>query len=279
MTAPAETVAMLLRSTPEDAADFAAKTQVVRAAILASGADALVTPERGAMPIYWAAEGLPGVDKNFATEVIRPPIGTHFSQHPQVGTSGLNKPQKQHALERSIGELKDEDIKFVLLDEVQNGGTIYAAAHFLAGIVKNSSKNLNVISAQDTRINRTTGMARGYRTLASNRNVQVATTTVQPMPLIATDRDPLLNTLVRTDTGPFDSLDVTLEVRNNLCAEMIFRTLGSIAANHRDDDRRELLLQQLMISGASDTSKEHEIDDWVSRTTSALKHFTDQSRA
>lgn len=267
----------LLSTSPVDAAQFAMGTQAVRAAICANHPDVLIFPERGSVPIYWASEGLSDFDSGYSSRVVKPRIGTYgmLGDNMRItGQSGLNKPQKEYLLRQSLADFEGGGYRFTLVDEVQHGGTIYTAIRYLKEIIPDSSKHLCVVAAQDSSRDRTNNMVSGYRRLTANRDLRVNTVTVCPMPLIATDRDVLLNQLVRTD-GAKESACVVMEVRDNECSEQIFRLMGSVAAHSLDTEISEALHNLLQDIGDTQTGKEQEISRWMNGFVRSIQSTTD----
>ncbi len=226
----------LLYTPPQSAADFSLGASVVRASILSRPIDACILPERGALPVHWAADGTPVLEApahSPTTLLLRPPIGTHV-RGSNNAMHGINYEQKQRLV---VNELVayglDNDGDVTLIDEVAMGGTISRITQILAKYVKRSPSRLRIIAAHDTRHQQPPPGQRSkpisWSRLAANRCSAVHSTTVIPLPLIAMDKDPLLNKLVRTDSLDIDSPDIALRVEPNMPAEQLFRALGTAA--------------------------------------------------
>src|SRR5690606_31067057 len=88
----------------------------------------------------------------------------------------------------------DEIGSATLLDEVQHGGTISFAAHALQKGMADSA--LSIIAAQDTLHVNKANLSPRFKSIALNQKEGI-TSHVVPIPLIATDKNPLLESLVR----------------------------------------------------------------------------------
>lgn len=159
-----------------------------------------------------------------------------FNYTKQDGTTGTTSPtyeQKTGLLRDMLDGFSDEQaMRMLLLDEVQKGGTLSTATRIIQGILRANypSYKLGVIAAQDSRLpvmrQPKTPL---YETIASNSFDSVRTNVI-PMPLIATDRDALLDTVLLSGNRHDNHLagDRFTVVRNKP-AETLLRRLGTMA--------------------------------------------------
>jgi len=172
---------LILNFGPNSVMTFAHGSSVVRAALAVSEAEAGITiaPLRGAMPIVWAADGLPEVEQSSGADFLEAPIGTF-----QYDTDGLAKetsplpPQKAEIIRGILNRAIEVDgrdparTSITVLDEVQQGGTLGLAATIARRVGRsfNFASPIRVIAAQDSR----TKVAKQskspvYTSMASNR--------------------------------------------------------------------------------------------------------------
>lgn len=236
-------------------ADFALKSGIVRAALRGAATDFVVLPERGSLPVYWGAQGHKGAEDSVPVDEVRLPIGTTISED-QREIGGLTKPVKSELIRRALAESGLDEIgSATLLDEVQHGGTISFAAHALTkGMADNA---LNIIAAQDTLHVNKANLSPRFKSIALNQK-QGITSTVVPIPLIATDKNPLLNTLIKRSGS-----ELQVDIHNNMFSEQLFRTLGSIARKADIADPSETLLSLLYVQKHQTTRPESEIEQWA----------------
>lgn len=257
----------LLDTPVERAANFALGASVVRAALKSSASDFVILPERGCLPIYWASQGLGGLEEPIPIDELRLPIGTNVSEDGR-SMGGLNKPEKLELIGNALEStgLKEKG-EATILDEVQNGGTISFAARGIAQLMNDSHERLSVIAAQDTLfMHRTSTLAGAYRSIALNQAHYIKTATVVPMPLIATDKDPLLNTLVRKN-----GTDLKVDIKSNLFSELICRTLGSVARRADIAKPVETLTTLLYAEGGKIiTRSDKEIEEWAANVVNEI---------
>ena len=218
-----EALDRITRIHPTVVAEFTLGSGVVRAVIDANIDDSttLLLPERGAMPIYWASQR--DCDQNIDKIVL--PIGT-FNYTTEEGTKNgtLTDSQKRKLVEQHIGSVQTG--RFMILDEVQKGGTISE----LTGYVRNiHGGEVVVIAAQDTALGHLKANKNPYYTRMASNHLSRVSTTVVPLPLIACDRPSLLdrltysgNTRIATDEKP------DIKIVPNIGAETIFRALGTL---------------------------------------------------
>lgn len=258
----------LIDTPVERAVDFALGSSVARAALSGTASDFCILPERGSMPVYWAAQGLQGMEAPIPVDELRIPLGTNISEGSR-DIGGLTKPEKIELIEHALhtSGLGSEGTA-VLLDEVQNGGTLSYAAKVIAHRMQNSNERLSVIAAQEVAFaQKTTTLAAAYKSIALNQSPLIKTATVVPIPLIATDKNPLLNTLVKRNQP-----ELRIDTRNNLFAELVCRALGSIARRADIGKPSELLTTLLYTEGKETiTSKpDSEIEQWANDVTAGI---------
>lgn len=224
----------LVRSNPSQIANFALSSNVVRHSILSAGESLLLLPERGAMPIYWAADGLPSEEGRVTRDgVIALPVGSYDFENldGQLRKGTLSRQQKQKIVARHTADIIEAP-RVMVLDEVQKGGTITEMTEIVQGIRRESTGRLFVVAAQDTR-RKVAAEAKNkkYEALASNSKQGVSATVI-PMPLTSTDSDVLLNQLwYNGHTRVPEEADPEIAIHPNEEAEIIFRALGMAARN------------------------------------------------
>jgi len=227
----------------------------------------LFWPLRGAMPIFWAASGDPEIEKPLDQKSIELPIGLYRRTN-SSGEDRTTSPQgseKQRIISSAISSIYDEnhDVKICLIDEVQKGGTITIAS----SITRNCMERLGirpplyVFAAQDSRskvVNEK--KTHKYEILASNgeRNIEA---NVIAMPLIATDRNSLLDEVFLTNNQE----TMQFIVKKNARAERLIRGIGTMArcAVIRYD---ETYIRDLVDDAGSGSLDEHhsvKLEKWI----------------
>lgn len=202
------------------------------------GSAALV-PLRGAMPIIWAAQGLHH-EASLPVEMIELPIGLfhYVNRDGKLTSTSPNYEQKYRIVERILESRRELGKRLLILDEVQKGGTISTLIQIIQQLSHKgvTPPHLNIIAAQDSRqpILRQAKTC-SYRSIASN-SVSGLKTNVVPMPLIATDRGALLDSIdLRHSNHTLPDIGESLVVSRNQRAEHLIRSLGSMA---RDEELR-----------------------------------------
>ncbi len=204
----------------------------------------LITPLRGALPLLWATEGFEGIEPPLPVHVHEIALGLfkYTSHTGETRTTSPSYEQKAGLLEDLFSGLSNEQVKrLLLLDEVQKGGTISTAAHIIQKILQKNypSHRLGIIAAQDSRLPvMRQPKTQTYELIASNSLDDIRTNVI-PMPLIATDRDALLDGVFLSGSRHDSHLaSHRFTVVRNKRAEILFRMLGSIARdpNVRHDD-------------------------------------------
>lgn len=219
--------------------------------------------------MFWAAEGSANAEKPAINEAQRLeiPLGTyHYTK--ADGSPGMRSPSKRakhKIIARSLaGAAIEAGDKLALLDEVQGGGTViqlvrgslrYARDHGLA-------LPIHLIATEDQyAVNRE--KTSRYRSLASNYVEGVATTVVK-LPLIACDRDALLDRVVVE--GPYNLDDESANVftvHRNTMAESLLRNLGSMARHEElvhDDDYLRAVFDPMFTDNVQLANR---FEDWL----------------
>lgn len=229
---PLET--LVLRTPVEDARSFFTGSLSIRKMLESQEDSRLGLPLRGAMPMFWAADGTLDIEEPAVPEamLVEIPVGTyHYTDG--TGTPKVRSPSrraKQGIIDRALSEAGvGEGDSLSLLDEIQGGGTVtqlvrgslnYARRHGL-------KLPLHLIAAEDTRV--ASSIRKGsYRRISTNQREGVAATVVR-IPLIGCDRDNLLDKVVLPgESDPEHEAESRFDVTRNDEAELIFRTLGSM---------------------------------------------------
>lgn len=215
-----------------------------------------ITPLRGAMPMVWAAEGDIGTEGRLDNSFLELPIGefTYESLEGEAKTSGPNVGQKQKILRTLIDSsfenlgLDEKDASFILLDEVQKGGTLSTLNEIVRSEMRRRGMRpyLHIIAAQDIRRRvAEQPKTQSYRLLSSN-SVSDTSVSVIPMPLLGTDKAALLDTVILAGDPRVTKVSPeNLTVKRNVAAENLFRGIGTIArrsdARHDPDYRWSLI--------------------------------------
>jgi|GEM_PF-7079386 len=220
----------LVKSPAYHVAEFVASTGLVRH-VLAEHDGVLVLPERGALPIFWSAEGSGQHEPALEIPTAVLPIGSfHTSEqdpteHPR-GT--LTTQQKRNIADFLVPR---DPGSIAVLDEVQGGGTSSELVGIMSTIrpQRDPAKQL-LIAAQDNRKNiAARNKSEAYTRIATGRSKR-AQAIVVPMPLIATDRPVLLNRLYRQAPEKVPKTDTPeVSIEENKEAIALLRYLGSAA--------------------------------------------------
>lgn len=273
--------AVVVRDNPYQLGMFATGTSIARRALASINPESTLTivPLRGAMPIVWAAGGLDDLEPALDNTFIEVPL-TYTHHDGSLRTASPRRNEKPGIIRAYVaqalrdGERNPADTSLMIIDEVQKGGTLGTAVEATRSVMRAQGiqGDLQVIAAQDSR-RKVAAQAKTkmYRNLASN-SVEHARTTVVPMPLIATDRVPLLDTITLVGDARVDSgrLAEQLTVQRNHDAETLFRSIGSMArvADVRHDEGfvRTLIDQQ----GIQSERASARVEGWFQRFITAL---------
>ena len=254
----------LVRLNPTQVANFILSAGIVRTAVTSAGETLMLLPERGAMPVYWAADGHPeGEPSMSAEDLVQLPIGSYDFQTPDDGIKKgtLSRQQKQELVRRHGNQL-EEAHRVLIIDEVQKGGTITELVDIVSRHRQERPGRLYVIAAQDSRekVSSETKSPR-YQEMASGNRKGVSATIV-PMPLFSTDSDVLLNQLwYPGSTRNPAEINPTIEIRPNEEAEIIFRFLG-MAARNREILEDPSVLDSKVFSFSLGDKASHRIEEW-----------------
>ncbi len=224
----------LVRMDPSRVANFILSTSVVRESVVTAGEALLVLPERGAMPIYWAADGHPVEEGRISRDgIVRPPIGSYDYEAPDhsIRKGTLAQEQKQRLVAAHSQELRDAS-RVLIIDEVQKGGTITELVNIVRKLRGKDANMLYVVAAQDSRKKVAAEQKKeNYQRMVAGNTVGVSASVV-PMPLIGTDCDPLLNQLwYPGHTRIPVEFTPPIQIHPNEEAELILRTLGTASRN------------------------------------------------
>lgn len=232
--------AVVLRS-PFQVATFVHGTNVLRQALESFDSKETLTiaPLRGAMPMVWTASGLAEHEPAPSGFFVEVPIGTfQYEGDKGMRETSPREDQKRFIMRRFMRDtiaqhsLDPETARVTIVDEVQKGGTLGAAARITRSLMPELGleAGLRIMAVQDSRPRMLAQKkTEAYKMLASN-SVEGTYTTVIPAPLIATDRSALLDTIYFTGTDRRAlALGDHLSVARNARAESLFRTLGSLA--------------------------------------------------
>jgi hypothetical protein len=224
----------LVRMDPTRVANFVLSTSVVRESVVTAGEALLVLPERGSMPIYWAADGHLTEESRICRDgIVRPPIGSYDFEAPDhtIRKGTLAQEQKQRVVSLHSQELRDAS-RVLIVDEVQKGGTITELVNIVRKLRGTEANVMYVVAAQDSRKKVAAEQKKeGYQRMVAGNTAGVSASVV-PMPLIGTDCDPLLNRLwYPGQTRIPVEFTPPIEIHPNEEAELILRTLGTAARN------------------------------------------------
>lgn len=239
----------LVKMPPSVVAGFFVNSAIFRSIIQRHNDSPLLIPERGAWPIFAAASGSDSIETTLDTDVdiVRLPIGTFYidGQDPTEKPRGLSSLQKKNILKKSLG---DRVGKMVVIDEVQRGGTSSQLMDLLRNMVPPVQYQPHMlIAALDNRPKVAAQTKNPRYTEIVTGNVSGVETSSIPVPLIATDREPLLNRLVydgdeKNLVDKYATLDI--KIIDNVEATELFRKLGSLSrsldALHSGDSIEEL---------------------------------------
>lgn len=263
----------LVRTNPSQVANFALASNVVRQSVLSAGEALVILPERGAMPVFWAADGSLEIESSVSRDgLIRLPVGSFDFEKldGQIRKGSLAHEQKQKIVARHTDLLRQTG-RLLVVDEVQKGGTITEIVGIIDRARGSQLNRLYVVAAQDTR--RKVASApkkKEYETLASNSRPGVAATVV-PMPLVSTDSDVLLNQLWYSGhTRIPTEFDPNIEIRDNIEAETIFRTIG-MAARNREALIDTSVLDKKVFSYPLGQKASFRIEEWRARFLELLR--------
>lgn len=199
-----------------------------------------IAPLRGAMPMVWSAEGRSEYEGHLDNLFLEIPTGEFVYSAPngELKNSGPSNGQRQiilrHYFDRWFDERGQDPTKteLILLDEVQKGGSLSTLNDIVRVEIRRRSmpSYIRVIAAQDNR-RRIVAQPKtaGYGKLSSN-SVPRTNVSVVPMPLIATDKSEMLDSVI-LEGAPRD-LDAhpdRLTVCRNVLSEKLFRSIGTMA--------------------------------------------------
>ncbi len=238
---------VVMKNTPSQMVQFLDGSTVIRNILNARNNDGriAIAPLRGAMPFVWSSKGVTGIEQDISVQEVPVPLGTYqnVSGEGEFRATSPTYEQKIGILKDVFNTFSDEELERVLvLEEVQKGGTLPDVIEIINKIVRKrrSEFALGIIAVQDSR-QRVVRQAKTdrYEKIASNSFSPHVITNVVPMPLIATDRAPLLDSITLTGNrhDRYLSLD-RFTVNRNERAEVLLRGLGTAArqADIRHDD-------------------------------------------
>lgn len=274
---PLET--LILHESAYNTAAFAQGASVVREALSVHDNGLLIAPLRGAMPILWAAEGVPNLEPPASgLNRIEVPIGTysHTSADNIPSQTSARRDWKTAIITEFLYSALDQtemdvhDTPLVIVDEVQKGGTLPFAVRSIRRVIEQGGfpRKLSVIAAQDIRKKVVAEeKTQAYRQLSSN-SVSETQTTVVPLPLIASDKATLLDTVdffgpKQLTPGMIDRFHVT----RNLKAEELFRTLGTMARLHETAHDETFLSAFVNAQGLQTERAANRVELWLGYLT------------
>ncbi len=214
---------------------FLRSSKVTRQAIAQQEDTTLVLPLRGAMPMFWTADGQPEVElpSMHGGQTVEMPLGTYtyVNAAGQEKTTSPERHRKKAIIYSCLNEAEKPIQSLTLLDEVQRGGTVGPLVEYTLKYARDYDVPLPVrlIATQDSRPKLASEpKTSDYKQLATN-SVPGVVSTVVPMPLIACDRDNLLDSVRLDSTTPHSNEPVSaFSVQRNQPAEQLFRSLGSM---------------------------------------------------
>lgn len=271
----------LVRTPPAQVANFALSSSIVRSSVASAGEALVILPERGAMPVFWAADGFEAEEPSMLIDgQISLPIGSYDyeSQDGTIKKGTLRREQKAAIVDQFGEDIKDAD-RLLLIDEVQKGGTITEAASIIdrqRRVGKEEDpKRMYVIAAQDSRKKVAEEKKKeSYRKMVAG-NTDGISATVIPMPLIGTDSDALLNQLWYRGQSRYPvEVMPSIEIRNNPEAQLIFRLLGLAARNREALEDTSVLDKNLFTLPLTERSAGR-VEEWRGRLINILKSVTD----
>jgi len=148
------------RTDPHQFLDFLHGVNRIGDEMARSAPDVVFFPQRGAGPISWVLRTMIESDHIASSAAfVELPIGTHTA--PDGQQKGLKGSEKTNLIEGVLDAIEKEkgavsDMRFMLIDEVQKGGTITAATQKLRSALRHhdATEPLAVIAAVDSRIDR-----------------------------------------------------------------------------------------------------------------------------
>jgi hypothetical protein len=263
----------LVKMHPSVVAGFFANSSIFRSIIQRQSNSPLIIPERGAWPIYAAASGFDGIESTLDDDVdtVRLPIGSFYIDDQddiEKPRGTLSSVQKKNILIRTLG---DRVGKMVVLDEVQGGGTSSELMYLLRRVIPPTQFEPHVlIAALDNRPKVAANPKNQKYTRIATGNVSGVETAAIPVPLIATDKEALLNTLVY-DGGKRHPIEEAPDIKiiDNTEATELFRQLGSFSrsldALHSGDSIEGLFDRPVL------EKTDARLERWVGVFTSVLQ--------
>lgn len=277
---PLET--LVLRESAYNTAAFSQGASVVREALSTHEQGILLAPLRGAMPILWAAEGMASIEAP-PTQLskVEIPLGTYSYERSdgRVGSTSARRDWKTaiigDCIQRTLEETgqSPENSTLTIVDEVQKGGTLPFAVSSAWRIIEKGGfpTRLHVIAAQDVR-KKVVAEAKtsAYRQLSSN-SVTGTPTTVVPMPLIASDKANLLDSI---HLSGLDQLTTDIierfTVTRNTKAEELFRALGTMARSDEVAHDQTFLSELVESQGLQTLRAANRIELWLGYVVNML---------
>jgi hypothetical protein len=278
---PLET--LVLRTPAIQVRAFLLASSVIRTTLAQREESTLILPLRGAMPMFWAADGSSIVEppSNPTGQNVEIPIGTYH----YVGVDGKSRvasPERGRK-KRLIYEALDDTQKakqsitqITLLDEVQRGGTIVPLAEHTVSYAKDRgiATPIFLLATQDSRAKTIyEEKTAGYKQLAANVGGDVVTSVI-PMPLIACDRDNLLDKVVFEGKAPVTHEPLNaFRVERNERAEQIFRNLGSMIRNHEVATDESFIQATVESQGPINVKVANHLEGWMSQVLTGHTNF------
>lgn len=243
--------------------------------------------ERGGGPIFWAADRaaeLKGNQEWLALPRVYLPIGSGYDDQ-DFSEWGPQRHTKTKIIKNAVNRIA-EDLaregkpiyeRALIIDEVQNGGTITCLTKDLKNIAlgmdprindKPIAKQLHVIAMEDTRFKLPDRQkARGYKAIVGNSRNDIFGTVIR-LPLFTVDRQIFLNHLMGSNAAA-DSLGVPAMMVPNLKAQRFIESLVDVVFDpsslSRDPEKF------LRVNGNSDDVEgrvsDREILDWYKEIT------------
>lgn len=264
---PLET--LVLRTPPEHTRAFFRGAVSIRKIIESQQDSRLGLPLRGAMPMFWAADGLRDIEDPSIPEdmVVEIPVGTH-NYVAGDGVPRVRSPMrktKAWIIKNAFSEAGlGEGDSLTLLDEIQGGGTV---THLANGSLQYAYEHgltlpLHLIAAEDTRV-AAARRSPNYRRISTNQRSNITTTVVR-IPLIGCDRDSLLDRVDFVDEQHrAKEPSEAFLVKRNTEAEYLFRALGSIARMpelSQDEEFLKTVFEPLLTANAEVAE---ELKTWI----------------
>ena len=284
---------LVKKISPEEAFAFSLGCSQIYQAVESVNPDVVFLPERGAGPISWALEAFEAIGGRSFYKV---PLIIGTETDIKTGSQGgQTKPVKQLNVERGV-EIAIANVglisKPMLIDEVQFGGTIRQATHYLHRALSDHgiTSPLNLVAVEDTReggwVNKKTG---GYRTMVSNRRGHVSAQVVR-MPVFSIDREVFLNNLL-TERDRNSRIPPMPMIIHNTDAQEIVKNLinGFISpdilidalvvlgtnSNQGQSYRSAKAIEWIrnILSSSDDPSFQRRILSWLTKYASLSKEF------